>query len=137
MKKLLFACIAVFLSTAAMAQGYSEHGHTANPNLDITFWFGLMELPFLFVCIYFAFKTSASLKGGIFGKGMKLMAWGFLVMAVGHMHMQADHFFGINLFNSVLGYVGGNVAWFIALVATWSLSGLGFYSIYKASSGNK
>lgn len=65
------------------------------------------------------------------------MAWGFLVMAVGHMHMQADHFFGINLFNSVLGYVGGNVAWFIALVVTWSLSGLGFYSIYKASSGNK
>lgn len=135
MKKLLLTCVALLFVLSATAQDHS--GHTTGSNLDINFWFGLMELPFLFVCIYFAFRTSAALKGGIFGKGMKLMAWGFLVMAVGHMHMQADHFFGINLFNSILGSTGGNIAWFIALVITWSLSGLGFYSIYKASSGNK
>lgn len=97
--------------------------------------FGALELPFLFLCIFFAFKTASALKGGVFGKGMHLMAWGFLVMAVGHLHMQIDHFFGFNLFNTLMGNTMGQIAWFIALVITWTLSGLGFYNIYKASKG--
>lgn len=97
--------------------------------------FGALELPFLFVCIFFAFKTASALKGGVFGKGMTLMAWGFLVMAVGHLHMQIDHFFDYNLFNRLMGVTIGRIAWFIALVVTWTLSGLGFYNIYKASKG--
>ena len=48
-------------------------------------WFGLLELPFLALCIFFAFVTARALKGGIFGRGMLLLAWGFLVMAVGHL----------------------------------------------------
>jgi hypothetical protein len=136
MKKSLFLATALLTAGFLSAQNVPMDHHR-NSNLDITLWFGLMELPFLFLCVYFAFKTAIALKGGIFGRGMKLMAWGFLVMAIGHMHMQLDHLFGINIFNSLLGYVGGNLAWFIALVVTWSLSGLGFYSIYKASSGSK
>jgi hypothetical protein len=137
MKRGLLLAVALLITGFLSAQDMQmDHSH-GNSNLDITFWFGLMELPFLFLCVYFAFKTAIALKGGIFGNGMKLMAWGFLVMAIGHMHMQLDHLFGINIFNSLLGYTGGNLAWFIALVVTWSLSGLGFYSIYKASSGNK
>ena len=92
-----------------------------------------MELPFLFITVIFAFLTASALNGGKFGKGMYLVAWGFLVMAVGHLHMQVEHFYGFNLFKSVLGDTAGAVAWFIALVMTWGLSSLGFYSIYKAS----
>jgi len=132
MKKILLvgACLLAYMPL--LAQDHT--GHNSAVTLDAAFWFGIMELPFLFICVYFAFKTAAALKGGVFGNGMKLMAWGFLVMAVGHMHMQIDHFFGVNIFNSLLGYLLGNLAWFVALVVTWSLSSLGFYSIYKASS---
>ena len=100
---------------------------------SFSYWFGIMEFPFLFISVFFAFSTSRALKGGRFGKGMNLLAWGFLVMAVGHLHMQIEHFYGFNLFNSVLGRLYGSIAWFFALVLTWGLSGLGFYSIYKAS----
>ena len=99
------------------------------------YWFGIMELPFLFISVFFAFLTAYALRGGKFGKGMKFMAWGFLVMAVGHLHMQIEHYYGFNLFKTILGQFSGGVAWFIALVVTWGLSGLGFYSIYKASKG--
>lgn len=113
-----------------------EHGHQLqSENFDVTEIFGLLEIPFLFLCIFFAFKTATSMKGGAFGKGMALLAWGFLVMAIGHFHMQLDHFFGLNMLNKMLGKNGGSVVWFIALFATWGLSGLGFYKIYRASKG--
>ena len=102
---------------------------------NMSYWFGFMELPFLFIAVLFAFMTAYALRGGKFGKGMTFMAWGFLVMAVGHLHMQIEHYYGINIFKSVLGQLSGSIAWFIALVVTWGLSGLGFYSIYKASKG--
>ena len=97
------------------------------------YWFGVMELPFLFISVFFAFMTAYALKGGKFGKGMTFMAWGFLVMAVWHLHMQIEHYYGFNLFKTLLGQFSGSVAWFIALIVTWGLSGLGFWSIYKAS----
>ena len=100
-----------------------------------SYWFGVMELPFLFIAVFFAFMTAHALRGGKFGKGMNFMAWGFLVMAVGHLHMQIEHYYGFNLFKSVLGQISGSIAWFVALIVTWGLSGLGFYSIYKASKG--
>ena len=99
------------------------------------YWFGVMELPFLFISVFFAFLTAYALKGGKFGKGMTFMAWGFLVMAVGHLHMQIEHYYGFNIFKTVLGQFSGGIAWFIALIVTWGLSGLGFWSIYKASKG--
>ncbi|GGA91092.1 hypothetical protein [Puia dinghuensis] len=99
------------------------------------YWFGVMELPFLFISVFFAFMTAYALRGGKFGKGMTFMAWGFLVMAVGHLHMQIEHYYGINIFKSLLGQMSGSIAWFIALIVTWGLSGLGFWSIYKASRG--
>jgi hypothetical protein len=102
---------------------------------NISYWSGFMELPFLFISVVFAFATAHALRGGKFGKGMNLLAWGFVVMAVGHLHMQIEHFYGFNLFKSILGEVGGSLAWFIALIITWGFSGLGFYSILKASKG--
>jgi hypothetical protein len=99
------------------------------------YWFGVMELPFLFIAVFFAFMTANTLKGGKFGKGMTFMAWGFLVMAVGHLHMQIEHYYGFNLFKTLFGSFSGSIAWFCALIVTWGLSGLGFYSIYKASKG--
>lgn len=99
------------------------------------YWFGVMELPFLFISVFFAFMTAYALRGGKFGKGMTFMAWGFLVMAVGHLHMQIEHYYGINIFKTLLGQISGSIAWFVALIVTWGLSGLGFWSIYKASKG--
>ncbi len=96
-------------------------------------WFGFLELPFLALCIFFAFRTANALKGGVFGAGMALMAWGFLVMGVGHLHLQFASLTGINIFNQLLGQAGGTTIWIIALIITWTLSGLGFYNIYRAS----
>lgn len=94
---------------------------------------GLLELPFLFLCVYFAFSTARALKGGIFGTGMLLVASGFLVMAIGHVHMQIINFTGVDLFESLFGNVGGSIAWVLALVLTWGLSGVGLYKIYNVS----
>ena len=105
----------------------------AMSEMTFTQWFGLLEFPFLILCIYYSFKTASALKGGVFGKGMTLLAWGFLVMAVGHGSMQITHLFGLDIFEAILQQPGGKIAWFLALVATWGLSGYGFFMIYKAS----
>jgi len=92
-----------------------------------------LELPFLLIAIIFSFLTARRLKGGKFGKGMNLLAWGFLVMAIGHIHMQLEHHYQFNVFKESLGDSLGQIAWFIALIITWVFSALGFYHIYKAS----
>lgn len=117
--------------TTLLADNNTIHADTHEAN----FWFGLMELPFLAICVVFAFMTANVLKGGKFGKGMKLMAWGFLVMSIGHLHMQIDHFYNFNLFRSIFGSTGGALGWFLALVVTWLLSAVGYYSMYKAGKG--
>jgi hypothetical protein len=131
--------VVVSSSLLTFAQG-SMHSHAEAVGVhemksNASFLFSLMELPFLLIAVVFAFLTATSLNGGKFGKGMYMVAWGFVVMAIGHLHMQIEHFYGVNIFKSLLGDVAGSIAWFIALVATWGLSSLGFYSIYKASKG--
>lgn len=102
-------------------------------SMDFQQWFGILELPFLLVCIVYSFKTAQQLKGGVFGKGMWFLAWGFSIMAVGHLSMQITNIFGVDIFDALLNQPLGKVAWFIALMATWALSALGFYKIYQAS----
>lgn len=97
--------------------------------------FGLFELPFLFIAVFFAFRVATKLKGGAFGTGMQLLAWGFVVMAVGHLHMQIQHYTGINLFGSIFGEFGGDLVWVLALAVTWALSAYGFQRIYTAAKG--
>jgi hypothetical protein len=126
-------------SVFSYAQSTVEH-HTAvigsgSLKDNASFLFSIMELPFLLIAVVFAFLTATALRGGKFGKGMYMVAWGFVVMAVGHLHMQIEHFYGLNIFKSILGDTIGSIAWFIALVVTWGLSSLGFHSIYKASKG--
>ena len=108
----------------------TAHGDHA---LDAVFWFGMLELPFLIVCVYYSFMTAKALKGGVFGKGMQLLAWGFLVMAIGHLAMQVTHIFGYDIFRDTFGYATGTFLWFTALMITWGLSAIGFYSMYKVS----
>lgn len=110
---------------------YSMGDQSANSGFNAIM--GLLELPFLGIALVFSFLNANALKGGKFGKGMSYLAWGFLVMAIGHLHMQLDYHFGINIFNSLLGDFAGQIAWFLALVVTWGLSGLGFYQIWKVS----
>lgn len=129
------------ISTPVFSQPYhcdllqAGNGAATAHAYNMGYWFGIMELPFLFIAVFFAFLTAYNMKGGRFGKGMKFMAWGFLVMAVGHLHMQIDHYYGFNLFNSILGQMNGGIAWFAALILTWALSGIGFYHIYRAGKG--
>ena len=86
-----------------------------------------LELPFLLISVVFSFLTARQLRGGKFGKGMMYLAWGFLVMAVGHLHMQIEHHYGYNIFKELLGETSGQIAWFVALIVTWVLSAMGFY----------
>lgn len=123
--------IATFLLAAATLS--AQHGEHATETNDFNLWFGLLEIPFLVFVIVLSFIVANSLKGGKFGSGMALLAWGFLVMAIGHAHMQVEHITGYNLFNDLFGNIGGKIAWFSALLVTWGLSALGFIKIYKAS----
>jgi len=100
---------------------------------DIKTWFGIVELPFLFGAVLFGFLTASVMRGGRFGTGMALIAWGSLVMGAGHIHMQVDYLFQLNLFNNMFGKIAGSVVWVVALITAWALSGFGFYQIYSAS----
>ena len=117
---------------SAQAQPMKSDAHIEKLS-DFSTWFSLLELPFLFVTVYFAFRTARALKGGVFGQGISLMAWGFLVMGVGHLHLQGIRLFQINVFATLFGAHGSVIVWVIALIITWALSGLGFYSLYKTS----
>ncbi|WP_103070657.1 hypothetical protein [Aquimarina sediminis] len=132
MKKNIFLS-ALFLfpiSQEIVAQDHSTH---SNSNLGAEQIFGLLEMPFLAIALTFSFLTATRLRGGKFGSGMTLLAWGFVVMALGHLHMQIAHIFDYNIFKNIFGDTIGNYIWFIALILTWGLSALGFYKIYKAS----
>jgi hypothetical protein len=145
MKKIfLLPCILLlvlaFFSISAIAQSnctvlQNNPSAIRSESSNLSLLSGFMELPFLLISVFFAFATAQALKGGKFGKGMNMLAWGFVVMAVGHLHMQVEHIYGYNLFNHLFGQIGGTVAWFVALMITWGFSGLGFYSILKASKG--
>ena len=66
----------------------------------MSYWFGVMELPFLFIAVLFAFLTAHALKGG-FGKGMTFMAWGFWYG--GRSIAYADRtLYGVNIFKHLV-----------------------------------
>ena len=96
---------------------------------DLADWFGILELPFLLITVAFAFLTARNLRGGVFGRGMALLAAGFLIMAVGHLHLQLKHFFDLDIFTVLFDEPVGSLAWFLAHVLTRALSAIGFYSI--------
>ncbi|GAA4277885.1 hypothetical protein [Aquimarina mytili] len=120
----------LLLSNGLYAQEHNTHSEGL---LGVEQIFGLLEMPFLAIALVFSFLTATRLKGGKFGSGMTLLAWGFVVMALGHLHMQIAHIFNYNIFKNIFGDTLGNYIWFIALILTWGLSALGFYKIYKAS----
>ncbi len=120
----------LFISQTSFAQDHSAH---STNELGAEQIFGLLEMPFLAIALVFSFLTATRLKGGKFGSGMTLLAWGFVVMALGHLHMQIAHIFDYNIFKKLFGDTLGNYIWFVALILTWGLSALGFYKIYKAS----
>jgi hypothetical protein len=95
----------------------------------------LIELPFHGIAIAFSFRTARAMRGGIFGRCMSLTAWGLLVMAVGHLLMISDPYFGVNVLTATLGVVIGDVLWVWALILSWALMGVGLGSIYVASRG--
>jgi hypothetical protein len=97
--------------------------------------FGVLELPFLFIAVYFAFLVANRLKGGSFGRGMAYLAWGFVVMAIGHLHMQIDRFTGVNVIGWVFGGTLGDAVWILALASTWALSASGFVLLYRSAKG--
>jgi hypothetical protein len=97
--------------------------------------FGVLELPFLLIAVFFAFRVAQKLRGGAFGLGMQYLAWGFVVMAAGHLDMQLDRYTGVNLFQFLFGPMMGDVVWIIALAITWCLSAYGFHLIYRAARG--
>ncbi len=132
MKKVYFLLAFVLFSSnqQLLAQ---DHSTNPNSNMGAEQVFGLLEMPFLAIALVFSFLTATRLKGGKFGSGMKLLAWGFVVMALGHLHMQIAHIFNYNIFKNIFGDTIGNYIWFVALILTWGLSALGFYKIYKAS----
>jgi hypothetical protein len=116
------------VGTLLFAAPLSAQAHFAEPNA-----YGLVELPVLGIAVLFGFLTARALRGGRLGDGMALIAWGFLVMAIGHLHMQSEALLGFNLFATVFGATGGQVVWIVALFVTWALTALGFFRIYRAS----
>jgi hypothetical protein len=120
--------MAVLPATLLPAAAQDMHAMTHS-----SFTLGLLEIPFLAVAIGYSLRTAGALKGGVFGRGMMLMAGGLVVMALGHVIMMLEMYFGINVLTLLFGSVLGSVLWVVALVLSWGLMGVGFHSIYSAS----
>lgn len=95
--------------------------------------FGMLELPFLFTAVVLAFMVAIKLRYSAFGRGMLYVAWGFVVMAIGHVHMLIEQSAHVNLLDSLLGALWGPIVWIVALMVTWALSAYGFLRIYWAA----
>lgn len=95
--------------------------------------FGTLELPFLFTAVLLAFMVAIKLRDSAFGRGMLYVAWGFVVMAIGHIHMLIEQSAHVNLLDSFLGVLWGPIVWIVALMVTWALSAYGFLQIYWAA----
>lgn len=108
--------------------------HRVGEAMTNSIYLNLLELPFLAVAIFYSFLTAAALRGGIFGHGMFLMAWGMLVMAAGHILMMLNTYFGTDVLHAVFGGLG-TILWVCALMLTWALMGIGLHRIYAASKG--
>lgn len=118
------------MATPAFAQTHSTGAH---PTLDSHLVLGMLEIPFLALALFYSLRTASAMRGGIFGRGMALMAGGLLLMGVGHVLMLADTALGVDVLTSVFGGTLSAVLWVAALVASWALTGTGFHSIYKAT----
>jgi hypothetical protein len=121
------------LAAAGAAAAAEGQGMAMPPSFNSFVGFGLLELPFLFVAIVYSLRTASALRGGVFGRGMMLMAGGLVVMACGHVLMMLDMVFHTNVLAAVFGVALGGVLWVVALLASWALMGSGFHSIYRAS----
>jgi len=119
----------LFFASPAFAQ---MHGGV-HPGLTNSVLLGMLELPFLGIALFYSVRTASAMRGGIFGRGMALVAGGMLVMGIGHFLMLADSGFGMDVLTVSLGPTWSGVVWVAALVASWGLTGTGFHSIYKAS----
>ncbi|MEQ9263223.1 MAG: hypothetical protein RLP14_08685 [Owenweeksia sp.] len=76
---------------AAGTVGLNAHTTThSGTNHDFNPWFSLLEIPFLIAVAGLSFIVVSALRGGELGKGISLMARGFLIMAIRHIHMQVE-----------------------------------------------
>ncbi|HEY4831199.1 MAG TPA: hypothetical protein VIH61_01365 [Waddliaceae bacterium] len=69
---LLMVC-ATLVATPAFSQGHCNllqvnNSAQAIHAFNVGYWFGIMELPFLFIAVFFAFLTANNMKGGRFGR---------------------------------------------------------------------
>lgn len=120
---------ALFVTAPAFAQMHSGTHVMFNSHVVL----GMLEIPFLALALFYSLRTASAMRGGIFGRGMALMAGGLLVMGIGHFLMLADTALGIDVLTSFFGGTFSSILWVAALVASWALMGTGFHSIYKAS----
>jgi len=124
------AALGALLTTSPVFAQMHGDGH---PGLTNSVLLGMLELPFLGIALFYSVRTASAMRGGIFGRGMALVAGGMLVMGIGHFLMLADSGFGMDVLTASLGPTWSSIAWVAALVASWGLTGTGFHSIYKAS----
>ena len=134
---LIFGIITLF-STRVVAQGnfkFLQVTHPAITNYAVKgpHWFGIIELPFMLLSVFLAFAAANRLRYGVFGKGARILTWGFTVMATSHLHMQIENFIGVNIIGKILGETAGVIFWSIVLFLTWGLYALGIYHVYIAA----
>ncbi|HYJ37541.1 MAG TPA: hypothetical protein VEV87_02955, partial [Chitinophagaceae bacterium] len=134
---LIFGIVTLF-SITLVAQGNFKFLQVTHPAITNyaqkgPHWFGIIELPFMLLSVFLAFAAAQRLKHGVYGKGAKLLTWGFTVMTTCHFHMQVENFVGLNIVGKMLGDTAAVIFWSIALFLTWGLFSLGIYHVYIAS----
>ncbi len=135
---MLIAIIILWLNFTYLAVAQSKPINEALSGAVI--WFQLIEIPTIFLTVIFAVVAAISLRSTEqiidkkkMSRGMFALAIGYIIMGIGHLVLQANRLMNINVFNSLFGDTGGVIAWYTALILTWSSSSSGFYWIIHSS----
>ncbi len=131
----MIACFVAFLcaSGALWAQidpsiAIADHGTGQGIYYD-----SLIELPFLILAVALGIISTRYHVTGALKTGIVYIVAGLVIMSIGHLHMQVEHIWGINIFRSVLGETAGKAIWAMALIISWSMSAYGFRSLTLSS----
>ena len=97
---------------------------------QVDVWVELAQCAVMLLVTMVAFRTAASLKGGFFGPGMGLFAWGIAILALAQAAELALRRFGVPLPPAVL-----EISQLVLWITSWALFGGGFHQISRASRG--
>lgn len=96
---------------------------------DLLEWLGVLELPFLLVCLVYAWLSTRAMQDGILGRGLRYLLWGLILLTLLHICTQ---------FLGIIGWQSAEWPFYagfrsLLYIGVWGCFAFGFYHLYQVS----